>query len=437
MIRTPFHLLIFLPCLGAQVLAAPATQAYSHGNPSAEEQYMLELVNRARMNPKAEGVFLATVKNPEIRYATDYFDVNLARLKADFAGYDPRPPLAFNPNLLASSRRHSRDMAKNNFQEHDGSDGSTVGSRIQDSGFPGGFLSEGIYANLVPYTLFAHAGLNIDWGNGPNGVQSGTGHRFNIMGQGGYSYREIGISIVSRKGADATRFGKLAITQDFGTRNVSPDFLVGVVYHDANQNRICDPGEGMPGIRVQPATGGWHAITSASGGYAIPFDSSPGASRVTFSGVGVGEGITRGFTMKGENVKLDLRIAAGPPTVSWGTVDKIATEKGDSASFRISRSGLTDRPLQVTLKIPTRTRRGIASASDYKLTTAAPASIKNQASRGKFIVTIPANQTEVEIKLKARRDSMSEPTEVANFKFAASKSYRVAKSRSVKIRIQR
>src|SRR5687768_14910608 len=36
-----------------------ATQIYSHGDPTADEQMMLEFINRARINPAAEGKRLA------------------------------------------------------------------------------------------------------------------------------------------------------------------------------------------------------------------------------------------------------------------------------------------------------------------------------------------------------------------------------------------
>ena len=42
-----------------QAVSAPTATLYSHGNPTAEEQYILELVNRARANPAEEGLRLA------------------------------------------------------------------------------------------------------------------------------------------------------------------------------------------------------------------------------------------------------------------------------------------------------------------------------------------------------------------------------------------
>ena len=46
--------------LGAQILllltsVSSAQTPYTHGEPTADEQYVLELINRARANPAAEG----------------------------------------------------------------------------------------------------------------------------------------------------------------------------------------------------------------------------------------------------------------------------------------------------------------------------------------------------------------------------------------------
>src|SRR4051812_25515154 len=43
-------------------LVAQAT--YSHGDPTPEEQYLLELLNRARANPAAEGQRLVSLIDP-------------------------------------------------------------------------------------------------------------------------------------------------------------------------------------------------------------------------------------------------------------------------------------------------------------------------------------------------------------------------------------
>ncbi len=433
---TTLHPLLLLFASALQVFAAEST-VYSHGNPTAEEQYMLELINRARADPEAEGRFLSNLKDPDIKFAIDFFNVDRVRLKSDFASYARRPPLAFNAKLLASSRRHSKDMAENNFQDHIGSDGSTIGDRVGDAGYSASAFSESIYSNLVSTALFAHAGLNIDWGVGDGGVQPGVGHRRSIMGFGSTDYREIGISIVSRSGADAEEFGKLSVTQDFANRFDSPNFFVGVAYYDVNANGICDPGEGLPGIKVKPYTGSWHAVTSASGGYAIPLPEVPEANGVTFSGGGLKSPVSKILFLAGDNVKLDLRITSGGPFVALKPLDKIANESGGTARFRITRVGPITGELKVFLTSPTLGGIGNGLPQDYRLSAVSPALVKeNKTFPGRFAVTIPANRASAEIKLTALPDKLTEPMEGVGFIIDESKNYRTDSPQSVIISIK-
>ena len=83
---------------------------YSIGQPTAEEQYYVELINRARANPKAEGKRLAATKSPEVTSSLRYFGVDLEQMKREFATLSAMPPLAINPKLTECARGHSQDM---------------------------------------------------------------------------------------------------------------------------------------------------------------------------------------------------------------------------------------------------------------------------------------------------------------------------------------
>ena len=77
----------------ARASAGPS-QVYRHGDPTDSEQYLLELVNRARLDPAGEAALFG-------------IDLNEG-LAAGTLGTEPRQPLALNPQLLASARGHSR-----------------------------------------------------------------------------------------------------------------------------------------------------------------------------------------------------------------------------------------------------------------------------------------------------------------------------------------
>ncbi|GAI93814.1 unnamed protein product, partial [marine sediment metagenome] len=241
---------------------ATPTQLYSHGDPSTNAQLMLEMINRARADPSAEGIRLATTTDPDVLNAYNYFDVDTSQVITDFAGYPARPPLAFNSDLIAAAIRHSTDMALNDFQEHTGSDGSSMTDRIEAAGYTGwNTIGENIYAYSFS-VFYGHAGFNVDWG------VSELGHRQNIMNYGDTVYNEVGIAIISETDP-STDVGPLVITQDFGKRS-DYSFLVGVVYCDSDGDGFYGMGEGLAGVTVMPTSGTYYAITSTSGGYAIP-----------------------------------------------------------------------------------------------------------------------------------------------------------------------
>ena len=64
--------------------------------PTAEEQYLLELVNRARQNPTAEAQLYGISLNEGLSPGT--------------ISETPKPPLAFNLNLIDAAREHSQWM---------------------------------------------------------------------------------------------------------------------------------------------------------------------------------------------------------------------------------------------------------------------------------------------------------------------------------------
>ncbi len=288
-------------------ISAFGVSPYSHGDPTAEEQYMLELINRARADPAAEGLRLRATTDPDILSAYSYFQVDLARLVADFAGYPPRPPLALNANLIAAARGHSQDMVANDFQGHTGSNGSTVTTRINATGYTGWtVLAENVYA-FAKTIFYGHAGFNVDWG-----VPS-LGHRLNIMNfsASGPVYTEIGIGIVAET-SPSTGVGPLVITEDLGTRSGGQRFVVGVIYKDHNRDGFYSIGEGVADILVSTSQGN-HAYTSTSGGYAVPLASGSGSITVRAEGAVLGAAQERSVAIAGNNVKADF--VAAPPAI--------------------------------------------------------------------------------------------------------------------------
>lgn len=302
-------LLTVIITVGAGVAAGQPTQVYSHGDPTNDEQYMLELINRARANPTEEGIRLMDTDDQSVQFAYQFFNINKAATKAAFATYPQRPPLVFHPALTTAARNHTADMIQHNFQGHVSSNGDQLNQRYQKVGYQSqGMFGENVaaYSNSVWH---GHCGLNVDWGE-QNQIE--LGHRENIMNFKNYVYTEIGIGITRTNGGlQQGTVGPYVVTQTFGMRAVR--YITGVVYNDANRNGFYDPGEGLAGVEVKPNRGTHYAVTSASGGYAFPFTGN-GAVTITASGGELAAPMTATVTFDGNNLKVDFAPASSAPS---------------------------------------------------------------------------------------------------------------------------
>lgn len=221
---------------------------YSHGEPTNLEQFMLELINEARAYPSAEAARLGIGLN-------DGLDANRI-------GATSKQPLAFHSQLIQAARNHSDWMLGADVFSHTGSGGSTPTERARAVGYPFS-AAENIayYSTQGPLdSVEAVAGSH-------DGLFKSPGHRTNLMEP---TYSVIGLGV--REG-DFKGWNAQMVSQSFSEGGQSVDsgpFLLGVVFDDKNGNERYDPGEGLEGVRVEPDYGGYSAITSASGGYAVP-----------------------------------------------------------------------------------------------------------------------------------------------------------------------
>jgi uncharacterized protein YkwD len=125
--------------------------------------------------------------------------VNVARSKGRKCGsvrYAAAPPLTEAPELSKAARRHARDMARRNFFEHDGSDGSQPKDRVLRAGYEPRLTGENIA--LGPETAEEAVA----------GWLASPGHCENIMEP---RFRHIGVGVATGRGR-----GKIYWVQDFG-----------------------------------------------------------------------------------------------------------------------------------------------------------------------------------------------------------------------------
>ena len=339
-------------------------------HPDGNEQQMLWLMNRARSDPAQEGAWLATEDDPDIAAARTFWGVNVTVLQNEFAAIPATPPAAFDVRLYNAAKAHSDYLISINGQTHDGQR-----QRVDAAGFKWGYWA-GIVFSFSEHSVYAHAGFNIDWGSGPNGMQSPPGHRNAIMSVNS-NLTNVGYAVVPETNP-TTQVGPQVITgnlcyADTGFTNHYNRFLVGTVWVDSNGNDQYDPGEGIGGVRVEPDQGTYYAFTANSGGYAIPITTAD-TYMVTFSGSSITTPVSRTVTVGSTSVLLDLKYAGGSTLPAANTGSATSVGSGSAVLHgTVSPNGLTTT---YYFEYGTTTTYGLVTASR---TTDADASVSETA----------------------------------------------------------
>jgi hypothetical protein len=336
--------------LSQAVAPQTATTQYDSGDPTPEEQLVLEYINRARADPWAEGV--------RLRNDANYLWQNLLNATGPSA-VGVRPPLAMNKALLLSARFHNEDMYNNSYIGHQDTYYGTIPNR---------FLAFGYH----PWNW----GENIagGWGSSPTTAEdilmrdgdclnpSACGHRINLFDS---SFEEVGIGWLATSEY---------LTQDFGSQNPPSGnpgpFLVGVVYNDANGNNFYDIGEGISGVTITPSTGTYYAASSTSGGYAFPIATS-GTITVTASGSGLGS-ISKTVSLTGANIKLDFTLqdhSTFMTTTSTSETQATTSTSETQATTSTSETQATTSTSETQATTSTSETQATTSTSETQATT--------------------------------------------------------------------
>lgn len=287
--------------------------AYAFGDPSAEEQQYLELINRARANPPAEGARLAASTDPHVVSAINQFGVDRVMLRNEFNGIAASPPLAPHASLATAARGHSAWMLANATQSHyESNPDNDPWERIAAAGYVRVYAGENIFA-YAKNVNHGHAGFQIDWGSGPGGMQSPRGHRDSIHNP---LFREVGVGVVLGVNGDV---GPQLVTQDFGSRVATPNLGTGVAYYDLNGNDFYDSGEGVAGLTVHVSGATAYCVTATGGGWVVPCPTNATTRTVEFSGLNLSRSVPIVFAA-GANAKADLKLTYAPPVITSSAI---------------------------------------------------------------------------------------------------------------------
>ena len=256
---------------------------------SAAEQYLLELINRSRLDPLAESERYNLALN--------------AGLPAGTITGTAREVLAPNPLLEQAAQDHSDWMLAEDIFAHDGVGGSDPGDRMAAAGysFTGGWSwRENLAWSGTTGTLDLAAAIE----GHHEGLYRSAGHRNNTFAE---DIREIGIAQVAGDFTHGgTIFNASMLTLNFA-RSGGDYFLTGVAYDDRDGDGFYDIGEGTGGVTFSAE--GTAAQTAAAGGYSIGMRPDAAVDVTVSDGSGQ---LARLFVdMNDGNVKLDVITGTG------------------------------------------------------------------------------------------------------------------------------
>jgi Ca2+-binding RTX toxin-like protein len=204
---------------------------------TASEQYLLELLNRARLDPSAEAARLG---------------IGLTSGEADLRpGF--RQPVAPNVLLERAATDHVSWMFATDTFSHTGAGGSSKNDRAGDAGYYGA-LGENLSL------LGTHVGTGASMVNAHHrALWDSASHRTAMLNG---DRREVGIEIGS--GMYGRQSATIA-TELLGTDRAY--YVTGVVYADRDGNGFYGMGEGQSGVRF--ASGRAADTSEAAGGYGL------------------------------------------------------------------------------------------------------------------------------------------------------------------------
>lgn len=251
---------------------------------TAADQLILELINRARLDPLGEA-------------RRDGIDLNQG-LAAGTLGAQVRQVLAPDAALATAADRHSQWMLDADTFSHTGANGSTPAERVQAAGY----VLTGAWAcgeNIAAQGSTGPISLDAVAAQQHHDLFLSPLHRENILDD---DYRQIGVGQVAGAFTDATgkTFNSAMLTEDFARASTAV-FVTGVAYADRDATHFYSIGEGRADVVL--SAGGASAITAAAGGYALALSATP-AQTVTLTD-GKAATVVQ-IDLNHGNVKLDL-----------------------------------------------------------------------------------------------------------------------------------
>jgi Calx-beta domain/FG-GAP-like repeat/Cysteine-rich secretory protein family/RTX calcium-binding nonapeptide repeat (4 copies) len=277
---------------------------------TALEQMILELVNRARLDPAAEAARFGIALNEGVP-------------AGDTISTASKQPLAMNETLLGTARAHSQDEIDRDYFAHNTPEGVDPFQRMTNAGYNFTTAGENIAAQMTSGTVTDQSTINLHQLLFVDQSVPGRGHRVNILLG---DFQEIGVGQASGEyhglGAPMGGGNATMLTEDFGVRG-NQQFLTGVSYADTDHDNFYSIGEGRASMSVGA---GGSTSTGVAGGYSLAVSS--GIQAVTFSSGGLASPINVLVSIAANtNAKVDVidqgTIATSASLTDLGGATKI------------------------------------------------------------------------------------------------------------------
>ena len=342
------------------------------------EQLLVELLNRARLDPVAEAARFSISLNSGL---------NPGELTDE-----PRPPLAPQQMLINSAFAHGADMLQRDYFSHT-TLGTTKSSRER--------AAEQNYTGLV--------GENLSWGGSTAQIDQilhvherheslfrSPGHRKNLLRS---TYNELGVTVqFGLFKSSGTDYNASMVVQNFGTRGSKP-YITGVVYADTTDNNVYDIGEAIrtgviTAVNLDTSQQLTTEITN-SGGYALEVSPGKWAVEASYEYSGFGVRSVSLVEVGPTNLKLDFE------RFTSGVVDPVVVRTERTSIFEQGADSTT------TLVVSQAVARSIAVT--VQLSTDAPSALRLPTT-----IVIPPGQLNASIQIEGIPDDLIEAAQTAN-----------------------
>lgn len=248
---------------------------------TAAEQFEIELINRARLDPAGEAARLR-------------IDLNV-NLPAGSISTASKQVLAPNALLEKAAIGHSQWMLANDVFSHTGKGGSAPWDRATTAGYSWSNVGENLSWRGTTGTI----DMNGNAATHQDDLFLSAGHRLNMMND---AYQEVGVA-QERGGfqVNGNNYDSSMLTELFGRPAAAKVYLTGVAYNDKNSNKFYSIGEGVSGVEFTAQ--GHSTQTAAPGGYALALTAS---SSVAVTGHVGSMSFSFKVAMANSNVKADI-----------------------------------------------------------------------------------------------------------------------------------